>query len=162
MANLEVKDGVGSDVYLKASGAGSNADPYIPEQAITGTVSVSNFPATQAVSGTVTIGAVTWTDFYVRYTAAGDGTPVAAPGAGSALQFAELNVISGQTIANVIAINYGTVTYRDVYTNNAMDGVVWSFPNPDRLQLPANTGLVISRSGAGTASVYGRYRIVGV
>ena len=59
MANLEVKDGAGADVYLKAAGAGSNADPYIPEQTVAGTVtaSVANWPASQTVAGTVSIAA---------------------------------------------------------------------------------------------------------
>jgi hypothetical protein len=61
MANLEVKDGAGADVYLKAAGAGSNADPYIPEQTVAGTVttSVANWPAAQTVAGTVSVAAGT-------------------------------------------------------------------------------------------------------
>ena len=61
MANLEVKDGAGADVYLKAAGAGSNADPYIPEQTVAGTVttSVANWPASQTVAGTVSVAAGT-------------------------------------------------------------------------------------------------------
>lgn len=36
MANLAVVNATGSTVYLKATGAGSNGDPHIPEQAVTG------------------------------------------------------------------------------------------------------------------------------
>lgn len=36
MANLAVVNATGSTVYLRATGAGSNGDPHIPEQAVTG------------------------------------------------------------------------------------------------------------------------------
>lgn len=79
MANLPVIDATGGTVYMKATGAGSTADPYIPQPNVSGTVvvsggvagtvdvngtaavrttnngtvSISNLPATQPISGTV-------------------------------------------------------------------------------------------------------------
>lgn len=35
MANLEIKDGAAAQKYLKSTGAGSSADPYIPQHAVT-------------------------------------------------------------------------------------------------------------------------------
>jgi hypothetical protein len=64
MANLTVKDSTGTTKYLSASGAGTDIDPQILKhevsnfpatQPVSGTVEVSNFPATQPVSGTVTV-----------------------------------------------------------------------------------------------------------
>lgn len=38
MADIQVKDATGTTVYLKAAGAGSSGDPYIPEQSTTAVV----------------------------------------------------------------------------------------------------------------------------
>ncbi len=61
MTNLAVVNATGGTVFLKASGAGTNQDPHITEQAISGTVAATG-PLTNAelraatvpVSGTVT------------------------------------------------------------------------------------------------------------
>lgn len=70
MANLAVKNAGGTTVYLKASGAGTDIDPHVPEQAVTvtGVATAANqatangaLAAIQAaVEGTLTVdGAVT-------------------------------------------------------------------------------------------------------
>lgn len=38
MANIQVKDATGTTVYLKATGAGSNGDPFVPTNATTATM----------------------------------------------------------------------------------------------------------------------------
>lgn len=39
MANIQVKDATGTTVYLKATGAGSSGDPFLPEQKTQGSIS---------------------------------------------------------------------------------------------------------------------------
>jgi hypothetical protein len=64
MANLTVKDSTGTTKYLSASGAGTDGDPQILKhevsnfpatQPVSGSVDISNFPVTQPVSGIITI-----------------------------------------------------------------------------------------------------------
>jgi hypothetical protein len=64
MANLTVKDSTGTTKYLSASGAGTDIDPQILKhevsnfpatQPVSGNVAVTNFPATQPVSGSVAV-----------------------------------------------------------------------------------------------------------
>ena len=50
MANIQVKDSTGATVYLKATGAGSSGDPFVPEQTSTA-VSAGNVAHDAADSG---------------------------------------------------------------------------------------------------------------
>lgn len=78
MANIKAKNADGTDIYLSASGAGSDVDPNIPAHSLSGdlpdtaagdlaaiaaalggTVTVDGSGVTQPVSGTVTVGSIT-------------------------------------------------------------------------------------------------------
>ncbi|AFY49023.1 hypothetical protein Nos7524_3223 [Nostoc sp. PCC 7524] len=49
MTNIQVKDGLGKNIYLKATGTGTLADPYITEQRVT----ITNEPFPLATETTV-------------------------------------------------------------------------------------------------------------
>jgi hypothetical protein len=54
MANLQAKDGVGTSIFIKAIGTGTNADPFSTENR----TNILNFPASQPVTD-VNIGTTT-------------------------------------------------------------------------------------------------------
>ena len=64
MANIKIKDGDGAEKYVKASGAGSDGDPFITKQSISsgaitlaaGTAEIGKLAAGSAAIGTVTVG----------------------------------------------------------------------------------------------------------
>lgn len=56
-ANVEIKDGAGNQKYMKATGAGSSGDPFIPEHTISGTVAATQSGTWNVtnISGTVSL-----------------------------------------------------------------------------------------------------------
>ena len=76
MSNLQVKDAAGTNKYLKATGAGTDGDPYIPQHLESNSAAIlAALGATLdvAVSGTVATGGLT--DAELRATA----VPVSGP-----------------------------------------------------------------------------------
>lgn len=142
MTNLAVVNATGGTAYLKASGAGTDQDPHITEQTISGTVPVTG-PLTDAelrasavpVSGTVaTTGGLTNAELRA--------TPVPVSGTVQAAQSGDWNV-------------GGTVSLSGTPTINAAQADAWNVGgtvNVGGVSLPTTlySGLK-AVTGAGTA-----------
>ena len=150
MANLPVIDATGGTVYVKATGAGTNGDPYIPLQG-GGTVAVTGGIAGTVVVSAISAGNTNIGDVDVASIAAGDNNIgnvdiVTMPGIAGTVE------ISGT--AAVRTTNNGTVSVSSIAAGNNNIGDV------DIASMPAISGTVdiagtvpIRSTNNGTVSV---------
>lgn len=125
MANLQVKDGASATKYLKASGAGSDGDPHIPQHLESNSAAI--LAAAQAieaaVEGTLTTGGLT--DAQLR------ANPVAVSGTVTA-------TTGGLTDAELRA---AAVPVSDGGGALTVDGTVTANPTPRTVTVAAGTAV---------------------
>ena len=160
MANLQVKDGAAATKYVKATGAGTDGDPYIPEHKETSAAAI--LAAAQAieaavegaltVSGTLTANPTARAVTVAAGTASssGDNTIIAAPGASLAIVLVSVQVQLEASTATVGLLKNGAggSTLLRVRMAADGDGVLHQYAADARPKLTANTAAVLNLSGA--------------
>lgn len=162
MANLKVKNGAGADVYLKASGAGTDDDPLVPVHDIDGTVPVSG-PLTddelRAAAIDVAIAERTVTTVTGTVATSGSNTIVAAPGVGQRIVLDEIFVQLEASTPTVVLVQNSAATIWRLRLVADGDHALWSFPEGKEHRLFENGALVLNLSGANQVGYTARYRL---
>jgi hypothetical protein len=176
MANFKARDFRDEEIYLSATGAGTNADPLVltvgasfaggtaalgTVRVTAGTVSIGGTVPVTVSSGTVTLNRNPWTSVTGQFTATGLGTVVAAPGSGTVLWLLEEFIQNPTATATTIIFNSGTVPYRTVLCQAQGDGFSQLYAMGSERILGDNCGLILNNS-AGTIDYAFRYRVVTV
>lgn len=168
MANFEP---TGAQRFIKATGTGTDADPFViavdAEITVTDALTdaelrASPVPVSGNIGGTVTTTATRYSYTSAAGTVVG-GTAIvdiiAAPGAGTALYVIEEFAQNPYATASTIIFYAGTVVYRRLTCQNQGDGLFAVHPAGMERVLPDNTALKFNVS-AGTIDYSFRYRTV--
>ena len=164
MANLKVKNGDGTAVYLKTSGAGTDADPLVAEHAVTGPLTDDELRAsavTVALNHAVDVASLPapeTTTLNGILSTSGDNTLVVAPPSGEQIVLDELWLQLLAADATTVLVKHDTTTERRVYLAAEGDWVSWVFPMGKEIRLGDNEMLILNLSGNNQVSYLVRYR----
>jgi hypothetical protein len=93
------------------------------------------------------------------FSASGDNTVIASPGAGFRLVISEYKIQNNSTTSTVVLIKKGATVIDRLKCPDEGDGVIQSFDYWKELELPANTAFIVNLSNAVEFFVSGRYRV---
>jgi hypothetical protein len=175
MANLRIKTGSGADAYLAGSGAGTDADPFVPTNVIVADAPLEvTGPLTKAqldqsvvtVTGNLDLAPEVVPMFsYVSYSPQsfeGDLEIIAAPGAGLRIVVDEIFFQNEMGVPCNIVVKSGGSTYRRVRLVGDGDWMQWVFPTGKELRLPENSNLAINKAGLTQLGIILRTRLESV
>ncbi len=166
MANLKVKNGEGTVVYLKTTGAGSDADPLVAEHYVTGPLTDDELRATPVdvalPDNAVTVAALPEPDLTTLsgiLSASGDNMLVAGPPNGERIVVAELFLQLLADAVTTVIVKHDTTAERRIVLATQYQMVSFVFPFGKEIRLDDNAMLILNLSGDNQVYYLVRYRV---
>lgn len=148
MANIRIKNAQGNDVYLAATGAGTDGDPHVPEQSVTGPLTNAELRGAAVLTQMATL----------PDTAAGDLAAIAA-GVGGGLTDTELRASAVPTAVSSVtlpaAVYSGQKSVTAAGTDEALAASQALVSGVTVKALHGNTGMIyVGPSGVSSTTGY--------
>lgn len=163
MANLKVKNGEGTVVYLKTAGAGSDADPLVAEHYVTGPLTDDELRATPVdVTGpvdVVSLPAPELTTLYGILSTSGDIMLVAGPPNGERIVIVELFLQLLADAVTTVTVKHDITQERRITLATQYQMVSFVFPPGTEIRLDDNAMLTLNLSGDNQVYYLVRYRV---
>lgn len=166
MANLKVKNGEGTVVYLKTAGAGSDADPLVAEHYVTGPLTDAELRATPVdvalPDNAVTVAALPEPDLTTLsgiLSTNGDNMLVAGPPNGERIVVAEIFLQLLAASATTVIVKHDTTAERRIVLATQYQMVSFVFPFGKEIRLDDNAMLILNLSGDNQVYYLVRYRV---